>query len=78
MEKVRDFGLMLSRDETLQAGMAVGDDESVGADRQFWRVVGAGPGSMVKNFGVKAHLGIGVREHVWKLCNWNLCYDVSK
>ncbi len=28
-------------------------------------------------FEIKTHVGGGVREHVWKVCNWNLCYDVS-
>ncbi len=32
----------------------------------------------VRTFDIKAHVGVGVHQHVWKAWIWNPCYDVSK
>ena len=35
-------------------------------------------GRLGRTSDVKAHVGVGVHQHVWKAWIWNPCHDVSK
>jgi hypothetical protein len=48
MEKVRECGLMFSREETQQERKDVGEDEWVEPNREFWRVVARSADAMMK------------------------------
>ena len=78
MDKVRECGLMFSREGTRQERKDVGEDECVETNRELWRVVAGNADAIMKGLryeDARRHWRAGARHDSFDL---EFPYDVSE